>query len=43
MAGHIAPYPTMGEINKRAAGSFYTPRVFGAGMKRAVRLLARLP
>lgn len=43
MAGHVAPYPTMGEINKRVAGSFYTPRVFGAGMKRAVRLLARLP
>ena len=43
MAGHIAPYPTMGEINKRAAGSFYTPRVFGPGMKRAVHLLTRLP
>ena len=41
MAGMIAPYPTMGEINKRAAGSFYTPRVFGDGMKRAVRFLGR--
>lgn len=42
LASQIAPYPTMGEINKRAAGSFYTPRVFGDGMKRVVRLLARL-
>ena len=41
LAGMIAPYPTLGEISKRAAGSFYTPRVFGKGMKRLVGLLAR--
>ncbi len=41
MAGMIAPYPTLSEISKRAAGSFYTPRVFGPGMKRLVRFLAR--
>ena len=41
MAGMIVAYPTLGEINKRAAGSFYTPKVFGDGMKRAVRFLAR--
>jgi len=37
----IAPYPTLGEISKRAAGSFYTPRVFGKGMKRLAGFLAR--
>ena len=41
MAGMIAPYPTLSEISKRAAGSFYTPRVFGPGMKRLVSFLAR--
>ncbi len=41
VAGMIAPYPTLGEISKRAAGSFYTPRVFGPGMKRLVGFLSR--
>ena len=41
VAGMIAPYPTLSEISKRAAGSFYTPRVFGKGMKRLAGLLAR--
>ncbi|MEM7121157.1 MAG: mercuric reductase [Pseudomonadota bacterium] len=41
MAQMIAPYPTMGEINKRAAGSFYTPSVFGPRMKAVVRFLGR--
>jgi hypothetical protein len=43
MAKAIAPYPTLGEIGKRAAGSFFTPRLFGAGTRRVVRLLQRLP
>jgi nickel-dependent lactate racemase len=30
------------EINKRAAGAFFSPKVFGARMKCLVRLLARL-
>ena len=42
MAGIIAPYPTMGEINKRAAGSYFTPSLFSARTRRIVRLLARL-
>jgi pyruvate/2-oxoglutarate dehydrogenase complex dihydrolipoamide dehydrogenase (E3) component len=43
MAKVIAPYPTLGEVGKRAAGGFFTARLFGAGMRRAVRLLQRLP
>jgi len=43
MASVIAPYPTLGEIGKRAAGSFYAPRLFGPGTRRLVRLLQRLP
>ena len=42
MAQMIAPYPTFGEINKRAAGSYYTPSVFGPKMRAIVRLLAHL-
>ncbi|HET6161484.1 MAG TPA: FAD-dependent oxidoreductase [Dongiaceae bacterium] len=41
LAGMIAPYPTLGEINKRAAGSFFTPKLFGDRTKRLVRLLSR--
>lgn len=42
LAGMIAPYPTLGEVGKRAAGTFFTPKLFGAGTKRLVRLLAHL-
>ena len=42
IANMIAPYPTLGEVSKRAAGSFYTPALFGEGTKKIVRLLARL-
>ena len=42
VAGFVSPYPTFGEINKRLAGSYYTPRIFSDRMRRIVRLLARL-
>ncbi|KAA2238262.1 dihydrolipoyl dehydrogenase family protein [Salinarimonas soli] len=42
LAGMIAPYPTLGEIGKRAAGSYFTPKLFGAGTKRLVRVLSHL-
>lgn len=41
MAAFIAPYPTLGEVGKRAAGSFYTPKLFSARTKMLVRFLAR--
>jgi hypothetical protein len=37
----MAPYPTLGEVNKRAAGSFYTPKLFSDRTRRLVRFLAR--
>ena len=43
VATMIAPYPTRGEANKRAAGEFFAPKLFGKGTRRLVRLLARLP
>jgi pyruvate/2-oxoglutarate dehydrogenase complex dihydrolipoamide dehydrogenase (E3) component len=36
----IAPYPTRGEINKRAAGAFYTPKLFSDRTRKIVRFLA---
>lgn len=41
VAGMIAPYPTFGEISKRAAGSWYTPTLFGPRTRRAVGLIQR--
>lgn len=41
LAGIVAPYPTLGEIGKRAAGSFYAPSLFSERTKRIVRFLAR--
>jgi len=41
IAGMIAPYPTLGEANKRAAGSFYAPALFGPKVRRLVRFLSR--
>ncbi len=39
MASIIAPYPTMGEVNKRVAGAYYTPALFSNRTRRLVRLL----
>ncbi len=42
MADYVAPYPTLGEASKRAAGAYYAARLFdNAWLRRAVRLLAR--
>lgn len=41
VAQMIAPYPTLGEINKRAAGSFYTPKLFSDRTRGIVRFLAK--
>ena len=41
MASMIAPYPTLAEVNKRIAGSFYTEKLFSEGTKKLVRFLMR--
>jgi pyruvate/2-oxoglutarate dehydrogenase complex dihydrolipoamide dehydrogenase (E3) component len=43
MAQVVAPYPTLSEASKRAAGSFYTPSLFSERTRRIVRLLLKLP
>ena len=42
LAQAIVPYPTLSEASTRAAGNFHAPMLFGARMRRLVRLLARL-
>lgn len=37
---YIAPYPTRGEANKRAAGAWYTPALFSNRTKKLVSLLS---
>ncbi len=39
MAGLIAPYPTLGEAGKRAAGAYFTPRLFSSRTRQLVRIL----
>jgi pyruvate/2-oxoglutarate dehydrogenase complex dihydrolipoamide dehydrogenase (E3) component len=41
MANLIVPYPTRGEVGKRAAGDFYTPTLYGPRTRWLVRQLAR--
>jgi len=41
LASYIAPYPTLGEVGKRAAGSFYTPSLFSQRTRKLVRFLLR--
>ena len=42
IAGMVAPYPTIGEINKRAAGAYFSPRLFESDpVKRVVRFVQR--
>jgi pyruvate/2-oxoglutarate dehydrogenase complex dihydrolipoamide dehydrogenase (E3) component len=43
LASVVAPYPTLSEVSKRAAGSFYTPALFGSRTRRLVRWLLKLP
>jgi pyruvate/2-oxoglutarate dehydrogenase complex dihydrolipoamide dehydrogenase (E3) component len=43
LADLLLPYPTLGEISKHAAGRYYAPRLFGAGTRRLVGALLRLP
>ncbi|MDE0754291.1 MAG: FAD-dependent oxidoreductase [Woeseiaceae bacterium] len=42
MAGIISPYPTLSEISKRAAGSYFTDRLFSPRTRKIVRLLLKL-
>ena len=43
VAAMVVPYPTLGEINKRAAGAYFSPRLFDSAMvKRVVGFVQRV-
>ena len=43
VAGMVSPYPTIGEVNKRAAGAYFGPKLFESNMvKRVVGLVQRV-
>ncbi|MBO9476796.1 FAD-dependent oxidoreductase [Shimia sp. R11_0] len=42
VAGMVSPYPTVGEINKRVAGAYFSPQLFdNPKVKRVVGLIQR--
>ena len=42
IAGTVLPYPTVAELSKRAAGAYFSPRLFGnLWVKRVVRAVQR--
>jgi pyruvate/2-oxoglutarate dehydrogenase complex dihydrolipoamide dehydrogenase (E3) component len=42
VANMVVPYPTLGEVNKRAAGAYFAPKLFeNPWVKRIVRLVQR--
>ncbi len=41
LAQVVAPYPTLSEASKRAAGSFYTPSLFSTRTRKVVRAVQR--
>ncbi|MCL3882087.1 FAD-dependent oxidoreductase [Marivita sp. GX14005] len=42
IANMVAPYPTMGELNKRVAGAYFSPRLFESDVvKKVVRFVQR--
>lgn len=41
VASAVLPYPTLSEISKRAAGSYYTPKLFGSTTRRIVGFVQR--
>ena len=43
MTGIIAPYPTLSEISKRAAGAYFAPALFSPRTKGLIRFIQRLP
>ena len=42
IASTVAPYPTMSEVSKRAAGAYFTPTLFSKGTRRVINLLSLL-
>jgi pyruvate/2-oxoglutarate dehydrogenase complex dihydrolipoamide dehydrogenase (E3) component len=42
LAGAIHPYPSLSEINKRVAGSYLSPKIFSATVRKGLKLIFQL-
>jgi pyruvate/2-oxoglutarate dehydrogenase complex dihydrolipoamide dehydrogenase (E3) component len=42
LASAVHPYPTLGEINKRVAGTFFSPKIFSDRVKKGLKFFFRL-
>ncbi|MBW2029257.1 MAG: FAD-dependent oxidoreductase [Deltaproteobacteria bacterium] len=42
LASSVHPYPTLGEINKRVAGNYFSPKIFSDRVKKGLRFFFHL-
>ncbi|MFZ5766452.1 MAG: dihydrolipoyl dehydrogenase family protein [Thermodesulfobacteriota bacterium] len=42
LAGAVHPYPTLAEISKKAAGSYFAPKIFSETVKKGLKLFFQL-
>ena len=42
MASHIVAYPSLSELNKRVAGSYFTPTLYSEKVRKTVRILMKV-
>ena len=42
LASAVHPYPTLGEINKRVAGTFFSPKIFSGRVKKGLKFFFHL-
>ncbi|NNK84850.1 MAG: FAD-dependent oxidoreductase [Desulfobacterales bacterium] len=42
LASAVHPYPTLGEINKRVAGTFFSPKIFSEKVKKGLKFFFQL-
>jgi hypothetical protein len=42
LASAVHPYPTIGEINKKIAGTFFTPKIFSDTIKKGLKFFFNL-
>ena len=42
LASAVHPYPTLGEINKRVAGTFFSPKIFSEKIKKGLKFFFHL-
>lgn len=42
LAGAVHPYPTLGEINKRVVGSYFSPKIFSDKVQKGLKFIFNL-